>query len=157
IERLTLHRPLAGTVLCHATLLDEVTPGRRRAQWIIADEDGAVALTAELVFRRTTSAARSAAERQGSLVLDWERADVAPSTGEPRRLILIGDGQGLAKKLGRRLMTQGHDVVLVKLGWQTEGLDHRVTVDAGSAEGVKALLDADFFAGRAPTDMVLLH
>jgi hypothetical protein len=94
IEGLTLHRPVAGTVLCHARLLDEVTPGQRRAQWTIADEHGAVALTAELVFRRTAFKTRTAAEKEGSLVLDWERADITRSSGEPQRWILIGDGSG---------------------------------------------------------------
>jgi acyl transferase domain-containing protein/acyl-CoA synthetase (AMP-forming)/AMP-acid ligase II/acyl carrier protein len=157
IESLTLHRPLAGTVWCHAQLLDEVTPGRRRARCIIADEQGVVALTSELVFRRTAFGALSAAEREGSLVLDWERADVAPSKDEPRRWILIGDGGGLAQELGRRLTKQGHEVVFARLGSRTERLDDGVTVDARSAEGVQAFLSADLFAGRAPSCIVLLH
>jgi acyl transferase domain-containing protein len=142
IERLTFHRPLAGAVLCHATLLNEATPGRRRAEVIIADEQGAVALTAELVFRQTAFAVRSAAEAEGSLVLDWERADLAKSSDEAGRWIFIGDGGGLAQKLRGRLIAQGHDVALL---------------DAGSADEMKALLSADLFNGRTPTGIVLLH
>ena len=159
-------RPIAGELWCHVRLRDaggsdmslgagarggsdmSLGAGTRCADLRVVDEAGRVVVEVSgLVVRALRGAVR--VQDGWFLGVDWERLAGPGPSRRAGRVLVLGDGRGLAAAVVEGLRADGHAVVHAARGggWPLD--------DSGAA-GVRTLL-ADAFGGQGPTAVVHLR